>query len=113
MISPKICPCIHPFFPKYAPVSTLSSYCIGYRAILTTGPLYYPKCTLCTGEIYPIPFQLNAEQVQVLRAQMMGGAGSLQPIVTHTAPIQTQLAQPAQTVQTIQLQGGQQMYNIQ
>merc|ERR1719222_1741837 len=63
-----------------------------------------------TGEIYQIPIQLNAEQLQVLRAQMMGGAGSLQPIVTHTAPIQTQLAQP---VQTIQLQGGQQMYNIQ
>ena len=48
MISPKIWPCIHPFFPKYAPVSTPSSYCIGYRAILTTGPSYYPKCTLCT-----------------------------------------------------------------
>merc|ERR1712047_162846 len=66
-----------------------------------------------TGEIHQIPIQLNAEQLQVLRAQMMGGAGSLQPIVTHTAPIQTQLAQPVQTVQTIQLQGGQQMYNIQ
>merc|ERR1712200_274290 len=66
-----------------------------------------------TGEIYQTPIQLNAEQLQVLRAQMMGGAGSLQPIVTHTAPIQTQLAQPVQTVQTIQLQGGQQMYNIQ
>ena len=25
VISPKICPCIHPFFPKYAPVSTPSS----------------------------------------------------------------------------------------
>ena len=47
VISLKICPCIHPFFPKYAPVSTPSSYCIGYRAILTTGPSYYPKCTLC------------------------------------------------------------------
>ena len=50
MISPKIWPCIHPFFPKYAPVPTPSSYCIGYRAILTTGPSYYPKRTLCTGE---------------------------------------------------------------
>jgi len=66
-----------------------------------------------TGEIYQIPIQLNAEQLQVLRAQMMGGAGSSQNIVIHTAPIQTQLAQPAQTVQTIQLQGGQQMYYIQ
>merc|ERR1719410_1500323 len=66
-----------------------------------------------TGEIYQIPIQLNAEQLQVLRAQMVGGAGSSQPIVTHTAPIQIQLAQPAQTVQTVQLQGGQYVYNIQ
>jgi len=49
----------------------------------------------------------------VLRAQMVGGAGSSQPIVIQTAPIQTQLAQPAQTVQTIQLLGGQYVYNIQ
>ena len=48
-ISLKISPCIHPFFPKYAPVSTPSSYCIEYRAILTTGPSYYPKSTLCNG----------------------------------------------------------------
>ena len=34
VISPKIWPCIHPFFHKYAPVSTPYSYCIGYRAIL-------------------------------------------------------------------------------
>ena len=47
VISPKIWPRIHPFFPKYAPVSTPSSYCIGYRAILTTRPSYYPKCILC------------------------------------------------------------------
>merc|ERR1711963_179766 len=66
-----------------------------------------------TGEIYQIPIQLNAEQLQVLRAQMVGGAGSSQPIVIQTAPIQTQLAQPAQTVQTIQLQGGHHVYNIQ
>merc|ERR1719210_1392687 len=66
-----------------------------------------------TGEIHQIPIQLNAEQLQVIRAQMIGGAGSLQPIVIQTAPIQTQLAQPAQTVQTIQLRGGQQMYYIQ
>merc|ERR1712173_582779 len=61
-----------------------------------------------TGEIHQIlPVQLNAEQLQVLRAQMVGGAGSSQPIVIHPAPIQTQLAQPTQTVQTIQLLGGQ------
>merc|ERR1711963_1046036 len=66
-----------------------------------------------TREIYQIPVQLNAQQLQVLRAQMVGGAGSSQPIVIHTAPIQIQLAQPAQTVQTVQLQGGQHMYNIQ
>jgi len=67
-----------------------------------------------TGEIHQIlPVQLNAEQLQVLRAQMVGGAGSSQPIVIQTAPIQTQLAQPAQTVQTIQLLGGQYVYNIQ
>merc|ERR1719266_206560 len=56
-----------------------------------------------TGEIHQIPIQLNAQQLQVIRAQMMGGAGSSQPIVIQTA-------QPAQTGQTIQLQGGQQVY---
>ena len=41
---------LNPWFPlKCAPVSTPSSYCIRYRAILTTGLLYYPKCTLCSG----------------------------------------------------------------
>jgi len=65
-----------------------------------------------TGEIHQIPIQLNAQQLQVIRAQMMGGAGSSQPIVIQTAPIQAQIAhQPAQqTGQTIQLQGGQQVY---
>merc|ERR1712107_825726 len=63
-----------------------------------------------SGEIYQIPIQLNAEQLQMIRGQMMGGAGSSQNIVIQTAPIQTQLAHPAQT---IQLQGGQQMYYIQ
>merc|ERR1719322_1345570 len=63
-----------------------------------------------TGEIHQIPIQLNAQQLQVSRAQMMGGAGSSQPIVIQTAPIQAQIAQPAQTGQTIQLQGGQQVY---
>jgi len=66
-----------------------------------------------TGEIHQIPVQLNADQLQMIRAQMIGSAGSSQPIVIHTAPIQTQLAQPAQTCQTIQLQGGQHVYNIQ
>merc|ERR1712107_712050 len=60
-----------------------------------------------TGVIHQIPIQLNAQQLQVIRAQMIGGAGSSQPIVIHTAPIQAPIAQPAQTVQTIQLQGGQ------
>merc|ERR1712107_630412 len=73
----------------------------------------FQQITTLTGEIYQIPVQLNAEQLQVLRAQMIGGAGSSQNIVNHTAPFQTQLAQPVQTVQTIQLQGGQQMYYIQ
>merc|ERR1719336_2926799 len=66
-----------------------------------------------TGEIYQIPIQLNAEQLQVLRAQMVGGAGTSQPIVIHTAPIQAPIAQPAETCQTIHFQGGQHVYNIQ
>ena len=37
VISPKICPRIHPFFPKYAPVSTPSSYRIRRRVIRDTG----------------------------------------------------------------------------
>merc|ERR1719225_1350931 len=58
-----------------------------------------------TGEIHQITIQLNAEQqLQVIRGQMIGGAGSSQNIVIQTVPIQTQLAQPVQTVQTIQLQ---------
>merc|ERR1712004_245651 len=73
----------------------------------------FQQLTTPTGEIYQIPIQLNAQQLQVLRAQMIGGADSSQPIVIHTAPIQAQIAQPAQTVQTIQLQGGQRLYNIQ
>jgi len=63
-----------------------------------------------TGEIHQIPIQLNAEQLQVIRAQMIGGAGSLQPIVIQTAPIQAQIAQPAQTGQSIQLHGVQQAF---
>merc|ERR1712004_77851 len=59
----------------------------------------FQQITTPTGEIFQIPVQLNAEQLQVLRAQMIGGAGSSQNIVTHTASIQTQLAQPVQTCQ--------------
>jgi len=66
-----------------------------------------------TGEIHHIPVQLNAQQLQVIRAQMVGGEGSSQPIVIQTAPIQAQITQPAQTIQTIQLQGGHHVYNIQ
>merc|ERR1712004_142420 len=73
----------------------------------------FQQITTPTGEIFQIPVQLNAQQLQVLRAQMIGGADSSQPIVIQTAPIQAQIAQPAQTVQTIQLQGGQRLYNIQ
>merc|ERR1712200_395660 len=73
----------------------------------------FQQITTPTGEIFQIPVQLNAEQLQVIRGQMIGGAGSSQPIVIQTAPIQAQIAQPAQTVQTIQLQGGQHLYNIQ
>merc|ERR1712012_1278054 len=73
----------------------------------------FQQITTPAGEIYQIPVQLNAEQFQMIRAQMIEGAGSLQPIVTHTAPIQTQLAQPAQTCQTIQFQGCQQAYYVQ
>ena len=36
MTSTEICPCIHPVFPEYAPVSTPSSYCTVYRAILVS-----------------------------------------------------------------------------
>merc|ERR1711874_239509 len=73
----------------------------------------FQQITTLTGEIYQIPVQLNVQQLQMLRAQMIGGAGSSQPIVMHTAPIQAPIAQPAQTIQTIQLQGGHHVYNIQ
>merc|ERR1712107_164984 len=80
----------------------------GAAAVPPGGIQIVQQLTTPTGEIHQIlPVQLNAEQLQVLRAQMVGGAGSSQPIVIQTAPIQTQLAQPAQTVQTIQLLGGQ------
>ena len=43
VIHPKICPFIHPFFPKYAPASTPSSYCIRYRVIKYTGASHWTK----------------------------------------------------------------------
>ena len=49
MISPKICHCIHPFFRNYGPVSTPSSYSIGYSCKKDTVSSYFTKYTLCTG----------------------------------------------------------------
>lgn len=46
------------------------------------------------GEIQQIPIQLSQQQLQMIKAQMIGGTA--QPIVIQTAPIQ------AQTVQTVQ-----------
>merc|ERR1719291_347785 len=63
------------------------------------------------GEIQQIPIQLNQQQLQMIRAQMIGV--DAQPIVIQTAPIQAQVAsssQQQQQQQTIQLQGGQQVY---
>jgi len=63
------------------------------------------------GEIQQIPIQLNQQQLQMIRAQMIGG--DEKPIVIQTAPIQAQVAsssQQQQQQQTIQLQGGQQVY---
>merc|ERR1712154_387721 len=57
-----------------------------------------------SGEIQQIPIQLNQQQLQMIRAQMIGG--DAQPIVIQTAPIQAQLSTQQQT---IQLQGGQQV----
>ena len=50
VISPKKSPCIYPFLPKYAPVSTPSSYWIRYRVIKDTGASYWTKYTLCSGK---------------------------------------------------------------
>jgi len=44
------------------------------------------------GDIQQIPIQLNTQQLQLIRAQMMGGAS--QPIVIQTAPIQAQISSP-------------------
>eukprot|EP00092_Neocalanus_flemingeri_P018808 GFUD01020366.1.p1 GENE.GFUD01020366.1~~GFUD01020366.1.p1 ORF type:complete len:286 (+),score=94.93 GFUD01020366.1:55-912(+) len=60
------------------------------------------------GEIQQIPIQLNQQQLQMIRAQMIGG--DAQPIVIQTAPIQAQVSSSPQTQQTIQLQGGQQVF---
>ena len=56
-----------------------------------------PNC-----EIQQIPFQLSQQQLQMIKAQMLGGTG--QPIVIQTAPIQ------ATAVQGHQLAQGQQVY---
>ena len=76
VISPIICPCIHPFFPKY--VSTPSSYCIGCRVIKDTGALYWTKYTLCSVKsvwakqelwktIFALTLEKNHTQVQMAR----------------------------------------------
>jgi len=61
-----------------------------------------------SGEIQQIPIQLNQQQLQMIRAQMIGG--DAQPIVIQTAPIQAQLSNHQQQQQTMHLQGGQQVY---
>merc|ERR1712211_125635 len=53
----------------------------GAAAVPLGGIQIFHPFTTPTGEIYQIPVQLNAEQLQVIRAQMIGGAGSSQPIV--------------------------------
>ena len=88
---------------------------IVYQQILRSGIPIVQQIITPTGEIHQIPLQLNAQQLQVvnspvddhtttfsflslkvIRGQMMEGAGSSQPIVIQTAPIQAQIAQPAQ-----------------
>jgi len=63
------------------------------------------------GEIQQIPIQLSSQQLQMIKAQMIGGTA--QPIVIQTAPIQAQTMQSNavhQGGQTIQLAQGQQVY---
>ena len=55
-----------------------------------------PECSTVTGSECPIASLPLLLSLKVIRAQMMGGAGSSQPIVIQTAPIQAQIAQPAQ-----------------
>ena len=44
---------LYPWFPpNYAPVSTPSSYCIGYRVIKDTGALYWTNYILCSGKTF-------------------------------------------------------------
>jgi len=52
------------------------------------------------GGIQQIPIQLNEQQLQLIRAQMIGGTN--QPIVIQTAPIQAQAQQPVTQTQPIQ-----------
>jgi len=53
------------------------------------------------GEIQQIPIQLNTQQLQLIRAQMMGAAS--QPIVIQTAPIQAHV-QSSPQVQQVYIQ---------
>merc|ERR1712029_902305 len=52
------------------------------------------------GEIQQIPILLNEQQLQLIRAQMIGGTN--QPIVIQTAPIQAQSVQQQTQTQPIQ-----------
>ena len=62
MISPKICHCIHPFFRNYGPVSTPSSYCIGYIVIKDTASSYFTKYTMCTVHLGPTKMKITYTQ---------------------------------------------------
>ena len=63
MISQKIFHCIRPFFRNNAPVSTPSSYCIGYSVIKDTVSSYFTKYTFCSG--------LNHESIFMQRAKFL------------------------------------------
>lgn len=56
-----------------------------------------------SGEIQQIPIQLTQAQLQMIRMQIQGGTN--QPIIIHTAPIQT--VQQQQQQQQVAAQGGQ------
>jgi len=55
-----------------------------------------------SGEIQQIPIQLNTQQLQLIRAQMMGAAS--QPIVIQTAPIQAHTVQSPTQMQQVYIQ---------
>lgn len=54
------------------------------------------------GEIQQIPIQLNTQQLQLIRSQMMGQAS--QPIVIQTAPIQAHVSSPQAQMQQVYIQ---------